>query len=56
LQAPYNDSFYYLKAVIRGEIHPAPYALSSLENNLIVVSILEAAIQSAQSGRPIILL
>jgi len=52
LQAPYNDSFLYLKAVLRGEIKPAPYDLSSLENNLIVVSILQAAIQSAASGRP----
>jgi predicted dehydrogenase len=53
LQAPYNDSFLYLKAVVRGEIQPEPYNLSSLENNLIVVSILEAAIKSSQTGRPV---
>jgi predicted dehydrogenase len=53
LQPPCNDSFYYLKAVVRGEIQPEPADLSSLENNLTVVSILEAAIQSAQTGRVI---
>jgi len=53
LKAPYNDSFYYLKAVVRNEIEVAPYDLSSLENNLIVVSILEAAIKSSKSGLPV---
>ena len=50
LPAPYNDSFYYLKAVVRGEIQVLPTDLSSLENNLIVVNILNAAIQSAKTG------
>ena len=53
LQAPYNDSFYYLKAAVRGDIQVAPTDLSSLENNLIVVEILESAIKSAKSGKPI---
>ncbi|MDR2117949.1 MAG: Gfo/Idh/MocA family oxidoreductase [Tannerellaceae bacterium] len=53
LQPPYNDSFYYLKAVVRGEIEVSPLDLSSLENNLMVVSILEAAIQSAQTGKAV---
>lgn len=51
LEAPYNDSFYYLKAVVRGEIEVAPFDPSSLENNLVVVGILDAAIRSAKSGR-----
>ena len=51
LQAPYNDSFHYLKAVIRGDIKIAPTDLSSLENNLIVVEILNAAIESARTGK-----
>jgi len=55
LTAPYNDSFYYLKAVIRGEIQVSPTDLSSLENNLIVVEILDAAIQSANTGQKIYL-
>ena len=53
LQAPYNDSFYYLKAIVRDEIKSEPYDLSSLENNLMVVRILEAAIQSSKSGMPV---
>lgn len=53
LEVPYNDSFYYLKAVVRGDIQVAPTDLSSLENNLIVVEILEAATKSAKSGQPV---
>jgi predicted dehydrogenase len=43
LAPPYNDSFLYLKAAVRKEITVAPTDLSSLENNLIVVEILEKA-------------
>lgn len=53
LQAPYNDVFYYLKAVVRGDIEMQPYDLSALENNRIVVEILDAAIRSHQSGQPV---
>ncbi|MCD7972610.1 MAG: Gfo/Idh/MocA family oxidoreductase [Candidatus Azobacteroides sp.] len=53
LPAPYNDPFYYFKAVVRGEIEVKPTDLSSLENNLIVVEILEAAIKSNQTGEVI---
>ena len=53
LQAPYNDSFYYLKAAVRGDIQVSPKDLSSLENNLIVVEILESAIKSAKTGKPV---
>jgi predicted dehydrogenase len=51
--APYDDPFAYLAAVIRGDISPAPYDLSSLENNMLVVEILDAAIRSARSGRTV---
>ncbi|MDR2773489.1 MAG: Gfo/Idh/MocA family oxidoreductase [Tannerella sp.] len=51
LIAPYNDAFYYLKAVVRNEIQMEPYDLSSLENNLWVVRILEAAVKSSESGK-----
>lgn len=51
---PYNDSFYYLKAAVRKEIEIQPYDLSSLENNLMVVKILESAIQSSKTGKPIL--
>lgn len=53
LQAPYNDSFYFLKAAVRKEIEVTPNDLSSLENNLIVVEILESAIQSARTGKAV---
>lgn len=53
LQAPYNDSFYYLKAAVRKDINVSPQDLSSLANNLIVVEILESAIKSAKSGKPV---
>lgn len=53
LKAPYNDSFYYLKAAVRNEIEIAPTDLSALENNLTVVQILDAAIKSAKSGKPV---
>jgi scyllo-inositol 2-dehydrogenase (NADP+) len=49
---PENDSFLYLTAVVNGEIKPEG-SLSSLENNLIVVEILEKAILSAKSGKVI---
>ncbi len=50
-QAPYHDPFAYLIATIRGDIQPAPHELSSLENNLMVMKILEAARISAKEGR-----
>ena len=55
LPEPYNDSFYYLKAAVRGEIKVKPTDLSSLENNIIVVEILEAAIKSNKTGKVVIL-
>jgi predicted dehydrogenase len=53
LPEPYNDSFYYLKAAVRGNIEVKPTDLSSLENNLVVVEILEAAIKSNSIGEVI---
>ena len=54
-EAPLDDPFAYLKAVINGQLKPQPYDLSSLENNLIVMEILDAAIRSAKSGETIYL-
>lgn len=51
--APFNDPFIFFVAVIRNEIVLAPYDLSSLENNMIVVEILEAAKLSAKKGKAI---
>lgn len=50
---PHNDPFGYLAAVLQGRINPPDNNLSSLENNQIVVEILAAAIQSAQTGETI---
>lgn len=50
LEAPYDNSFRYLKAAVRGEITVHPNDLSALENNLTVMRILDAAITSARHG------
>lgn len=52
-EAPLNDPFALFKAVIRKEIVLTPFDLSSLENNMLVVEILEAARKSAKSGKTV---
>lgn len=54
-EAPFDDPFAWLAGVLNGTIQPEPYDLSSLENNLIVVEILDTAIRSARDGKTIIL-
>jgi predicted dehydrogenase len=54
-QAPLDDPFRYLAAVVRGKVQVKPADLSSLENNLIVVEILSAAKESARTGEKVIL-
>jgi len=51
--APYDDPFALFVAVIRNEINLPAYDLSSLENNMIVMEILEAAKISAETGKTI---
>jgi predicted dehydrogenase len=53
LPAPYDDPFRYFMAVIRGEIEAQPSDLSALENNMIVMEILDAAMRSAASGETV---
>ena len=53
LLPPYDDSYRYLKALVRGEIAEQPSDLSALENNVLVVRILEAAIRSAKTGKAV---
>ncbi len=50
----YKDNLLYLEAVLRGRVQPDK-DLSSLDNNLIVVRILEAARKSAKEGKRIVL-
>ena len=47
------DPLSYLKAVVEGRIQPAPHDLSSLENNVMVTRILDAARRSAETGRKV---
>lgn len=54
LDKAYSSYLNYLAAVIRNEIKPQN-DLSSLENNLIVVKILEAAKQSAKEGKRVLM-
>ena len=51
LPSPSDNPFAYLRAAVRGEITVAPTDLASMENNLIVNEILDAALRSARSGR-----
>lgn len=51
--APYDDPFAFFAALIRKEITVSPYDLSSLENNMIVMEILEAAKVSAKTGKAV---
>jgi predicted dehydrogenase len=53
LQPPYDDSLHYLAAVARGEIADDPGSLSGIKTNLLASEILDAARQSAQSGRTV---
>ena len=55
LAKPIDNSFRYLKAVIRGNIELNPTDLSALENNMVVMEILQAAMISAKEGRTVLL-
>ncbi|GAB4411490.1 MAG: Gfo/Idh/MocA family oxidoreductase [Bacteroidia bacterium] len=52
-EVPFDDPFACFAAVVRGALHLSPYEPSSLENNLIVVEILDAARLSARRGRSV---
>lgn len=51
--APYDDPFAFFAAVIRKKVIMQPYDLSSFENNLLVMEILDAARKSAKSGKTV---
>ena len=52
-ESPYNDPFVYFAAVVNGNISPSPYNLSSLENNMIVMEILDAARKSSKLNKTV---
>ncbi|GAA0726113.1 hypothetical protein GCM10009430_32770 [Aquimarina litoralis] len=51
--APYDDPFALLGAVIRNEVQLNEYDLNSIENNILVVEILDAAKKSAKLNKTI---
>jgi predicted dehydrogenase len=51
LPADLKDELAYLEAIVRGRIKPS--GLSSLENNIIVTEILDAARESARTGKTV---
>jgi predicted dehydrogenase len=51
--SPNDDPFALFEAVVRKKIVLPDYDLSSLENNMIVVEILEAAKESARTGKKV---
>ena len=52
-QSPFDDPFAVFAAVVRGELKLKEFDPYSLENNLITMEILDAALKSADSGRTI---
>jgi predicted dehydrogenase len=52
LETPYDDPLHYLRAVLDGKVEDHG-SLSSLDTNIIATEILDAARQSAQSGKTI---
>ncbi|MFA5832190.1 MAG: Gfo/Idh/MocA family oxidoreductase [Bacteroidota bacterium] len=53
--SPYDDPFSLFAAVVKKKITLPAYDLSSLENNMIVMEILDAAKESAKTGTTILL-
>jgi predicted dehydrogenase len=51
--SPVDDPFAYFAALIRNTIDYDAKSLSSLENNMVVMQILDAAVRSAKSGKTI---
>jgi predicted dehydrogenase len=51
--APGDDPFSYFKALIEQKVEPGKWEPSSLENNMLVMEILDAARRSARQGRTV---
>jgi predicted dehydrogenase len=51
--AVFTNPFSYLHAVLRGKEKPEPFGLYTLENNVMVNRILEAAKRSAATGKTV---
>jgi len=53
LKPPFNDPFSLFAAVVKNEIILKPFDLYSLENNMVVMEILDAAMKSAKADKTI---
>lgn len=51
--APNQDAFAYFCAVIRNDLKPQRFDPSALDNNMIVMEILDAAVRSAKTGKTV---
>ncbi len=51
--APRHEPFAYLAAVVRGDVAVEPADLSALDNNVMVARVLDAARESARTGRTV---
>ena len=51
----YTDPFSYFSEVIRGQLKPSAFSPYTLENNLLVVQILDAARRSAKTGKRVVI-
>ncbi len=54
-KAPLDDPFALMEAVVRGRITLEPHDLSALENNMVVMQILQAAMESVATGKKVML-
>jgi len=50
-ESPLDDPFSLLAAVVRGDVKPLPTDLSALENNMVVMEILQAAMKSVKTAK-----
>lgn len=53
LEPPYDDPFSWFAAVIRGKTVVEPWSPGALDNNLLVMEILQAAMDSAERGETV---
>lgn len=53
LKSPLNDPFSLFAKVIKGDVKLSRYDLNSLENNMLVMEILDAAIRSSKTGKTV---
>lgn len=53
LETPRHDPFTFFEAVVRNKVTLSPWEPSALDNNMLVMEILDAAIRSSKSGKAV---